>query len=506
MFYRLAILAGGSLLFLALAGTESVRAQQEQLAAETDLKQFDNLTFQQDLTKLYEGEKQPTAADQKLIELAAKAYVYYMTLKTKQSETGALQRRRDEFKGRLIYYSTLDKNRAKNEAFRKLLAQELSKCFQRVFALDFEGNYVSIANTAQMLPAFGELGEKESGKFFVSLIKDPKQSDVVKLFAFKAMQEFFVRNPARLNPFAPNKTPEAQAKDPNHPWSREELADLIDPVIDFILKSPANVNKMSAEEMDGYRFIRCEAIKVLGKIEIPWIPLLEDIRGQKPKAVRAPVAYALLRVLADGKEELKPAPSFVEHLEAAIGLCQINAKQTVMEDQPPRYNPDLAVALVGKFLIEGVRTYERDREERKAQPLLLPMVPWKTTADRLRKALEDFTRNLPPKSNAEKDLARIVAGAKIVVEQLRAERTVESPGELRDALRQMAPPNPVVYRDADYRIQVKWPPEEGQEQRREWGQAPALPGPVLFSSLHHCRQGTSRANAAENLRARGRAP
>ena len=84
--------------------------------------------------------------------------------------------------------------------------------------------------------------------------------DAIRLFAFKGLQEQFRNFPKELDfTFAATGFLEP-------PEKRKKLADRLNPVISYILNPPA---LGSQAEIDGYRYIRCEAIKALAQVPLP---------------------------------------------------------------------------------------------------------------------------------------------------------------------------------------------------------------------------------------------
>jgi hypothetical protein len=99
-------------------------------------------------------------------------------------------------------------------------------------------------------------------------------------------------------------------------------------------KPPAWANGASPEELEGYRMIRREAIRVLAAA------------GRSKVGAVSP-ATVLGRILA--LDPTKSSYRLDELVDAAIGLA------TIRPD--PTYNTDLAASLVGKTIQEFIATY-----------------------------------------------------------------------------------------------------------------------------------------------------
>lgn len=413
-----------------------VQAQEGQLVAESDLNKFDGVRVRSFRPMMF-GEHQPTKADQKDLELAAQYYIYYMTLKTRQSDPDDLYKRRTEFNRDIDY---IMRYAAKNKTFRTMLAKELRTCFQRVLERGLDSDRIAFINVALMLPKAAELSSPEFGEFLSELVQNAKD-DVARLFAFQALQVQYQKLPPRLDRTAENK-------------ERVKEAARVQPLVDFVLKVPAELAKAAIEQQDGFRYVRTEAIRALGKTRVPAFAELKDLKsvsGDFNGKIMAPVAYTLLKVLAEGKDQVSPAPSFEEKCEAAIALCYLDGKTF------DRYNPDLAVGLIGKFLVDFTLAYSKDREAYTAnsKPPVPPRYNWKTLGEQLRQGLVEWEKNVPADSKAVKHIQDIRKAANLVFDQTKRNNAVEAPTELRRIVSGLPASAPEVYRDAEYKIQLK---------------------------------------------------
>jgi hypothetical protein len=294
-----------------------------------------------------------------------------------------------------------------------------------------------------MLPKAAELSIPEFGEFLTDLVKNSK-NDVARLFAFQALQVQYQKLPPKLDRTAENKERVAEAA-------------RVQPLVDFVLKAPPELAKAPTDQQDGFRYVRTEAIRTLGKSRAPAFAELKDlksIRGDFNGKIMAPVAYALLKVLAEGNDQVSPPPSFEEKCEAAIALCYLDGRTF------DRYNPELAVGLIGKFLVDFTLAYSKDREAYTANGKV-PVPPrynWKTLGERLRQGLAELEKNVPTDSKAVKNIQELRKAANLVFDQTKKNGAVEAPTELRRIVSGLSAPPPEVYRDAEYKIQLKWPP------------------------------------------------
>jgi hypothetical protein len=410
------------------AGSRAL-AQKGLPASETDLNKFETQDNRTAWNTLLRGEREPdpkAEADTKLLEMAGRYYVYRLTLITKQKKLHEVV---DELKSVMTQLKADEKRKLTLELFSK----EAVKCLQEVLAMDMKQYRAPVVNAGLMLEPLGRSGQPEVGDFLAGLVKDGKRHEVIKLFAFKGLREYFHARPPKV---------EYTSLDPDR---QPEIA-RVEPVLDFVLRPPA-MAPANAEEKAACQFVRREAIRALAETRVPVIPL-------RNKAVKAPIAYALLRVLAGGKDGLTPAPSLSEKLEAAIGVCQMKSDPAVS----PQYQPDLGVALVGKTLFEFIQRYKADQPyfPAKGVPGKVPELPWKAYAERLRQALKEFHDNLPAANAAARkrvqslqattnDLFNLINRHKAIVDEFRPMQAVV----------QEMPHPPAVYEGVkDFQIDV----------------------------------------------------
>lgn len=429
----------GLFLILFFAGQVAVAQEEGPLAAESDLEQFATQqlrSFSSEFKMLQRGQKAATEQDAELIGKAARYYVYYNTLKNRQEEPMALYKRRVEFERDMDSYVLGRDAKDKNAAFRKIYAQELVKCFQKVMERDFMNHRISQVNTGLMFPIVAKLGEKSAGDFFVDLVKNSKH-DVPRLLAIKALQVQFETEPLKFSQFAENK-------------ERKEQSERVTAILDYVLNSPKGIENAPIEEQNGFRYVRGEAIKALGNAGVPAYALLDKARQGFDGEILTPVAYGLLKVLAKEKDTLNPPPSFAEKFEAAVALCQLRGEDF------ERYNANLAVKAVGDFLIELSQAYRKDREAftASAKVKLPPRYQWKIMAERMRLALQEFSGKVPPGSPTSKAIRDIAKATNTMLDRMKRHDTIEDPTELRAILRALPPPQPEVYKGAKYTVNL----------------------------------------------------
>jgi hypothetical protein len=378
---RVAALLGVGLL---LAGLEpalrgQVQLESQQLGSEEDFTR-EYRAARGDLNKLGYGERPFQEKDKKLLEWVAQYHVYRVTCYNTVQRSPKLMLEVHEDLKREIK-RVLD-NRTKNAEFRKNFAEQLVICFREVMKLEFAKNRLACVHAALMLPELAKLQEPVIGPFLVSVINDPKQHDAVKLYATRALGQFFPAREFMPGVDTSNKDLEDRKK--------VELA-YVDALVSFIHRT---WDGQSFADAEAVQFVRKEAIKALAQAQVPAI----EVKGKQGK-IYGRVAETLLEVLAP-KPVLYPPPSLKEKVEAAIGLCQIKISPISL------YQPDEAVYRVGKFLVEFGTMYNSDLnlfigggKEAKT-----PALTWKIHGERIKMALADMANNSRGKAddNAKK--------------------------------------------------------------------------------------------------------
>ncbi len=401
--FLLAILLVSGLL---LGDTACLQAQSDQLSTENELNKF--TPYRLDFAKLYRGSVSPTAEEHKnTITLASKYYIYRVTIQNYRDQPGKLKEVRDEF-SRIIKNIMLDVNVKRNENFRKVFSQELLKRFQYAFSkITLKDDPISYTNLVLMLPDAARLGQGEFGDFLLDLVKNSKE-DVTKLFAFKALQNHFPQQLPDVQPFMEDE-------------ERLQRAAQLQPLLDFLKTSPANLNQATPRQRAAYQYIRNEAIKALAETRIPGIPLLPGLEGK----MHAPVGHWLMVVAAGDKSGLSPPPTLTERVEAAIGLCRMRSKLV------PSYQSKLGAYLVGHVVVDFVEEFKKDQdlftqEISKTLPngksvtvRVPPRLPWRYYSARLYAALEDLEKNAPAELKGAKQFSNFLTSSKSTLMKIR---------------------------------------------------------------------------------------
>ena len=144
-------------------------------------------------------------------------------------------------------------------------------------------------NAAGVMARAADLGQPELADSLVEVLKVPELSDGVRLYALRGLRELLAQNPPVLD--------------------KERLPAVVAADRGGRGKPGFNPNVTAPEEVDGFRYVRREAVRALALVKDP-----SAAGPGKP-------ALTLLRVVAaDG---LTPEPRVDERLEAATGLAHM---------------------------------------------------------------------------------------------------------------------------------------------------------------------------------------
>jgi hypothetical protein len=234
--------------------------------------------------------------------------------------------------------------------YLKAFSGELVKCLREV--LSRNSKPLVRVNAARMLGGVAEAGQEEVADTLVDIIQNPRESEAVKLYAFRALKELFDLN----------KPDESIIKDPK----REARALLV--LGEYVTRKPESLPK-AEDEVDALRYVRREAVRALGMSRYALVPKSDKPEGR--------TAWVLLRVAR--KDGLTPEPSVSEQVEGAIGACRMRATK----DAPVQL--DYVAANVGPAVVEFVNQAGRAKSGTGDAG-----IAWKLYAARLHQALEDL--------------------------------------------------------------------------------------------------------------------
>jgi len=226
-------------------------------------------------------------------------------------------------------------------------------------------------------------GQAKIAEELLKVIKDKDQIDAVKFWALHGLEGLFTASYS-LSAVPVNERPNRRA------MSREDLENqIIVALVDFVLRKPNLPPNPTPEEIEGFRYVRRQAIRALAQTRFPAVM-------SKKEFVGTPTALALSRVLVD--DGISPTASLSEKLEAAIGICQL---QTNLTDG---YYPDYAAHAVGLFIVELGKAFNNRPQ---VGPGQTDNYTWKVFAARLLDALRAWKEANPTNTESGKYIAAL---------------------------------------------------------------------------------------------------
>ncbi|HEV3142592.1 MAG TPA: hypothetical protein VGZ47_01780 [Gemmataceae bacterium] len=227
-------------------------------------------------------------------------------------------------------------------------------------------------NACRILAKLGQSGYVKSDPkqvdtvdIALDVIENPKEIDAVRFYAFQALKNLLsVPNPAGLDKSLLTKQPDRE----------KQIAVAL---CQFITRPATISTDAPLEEIDGWRYVRREAVRALGYVHNP------IIRDEKDKKIMADPAFVLLRIAA-ADPTVSPTPSLYERAEALIGFLQLNPDREMEMDYASWYVAitmrDLAAEFSArKIKVPGAAANPDDKEI--AQPR--DYLPWKTIWNKL---------------------------------------------------------------------------------------------------------------------------
>lgn len=299
-------------------------------------------------------------------------------------------------------FNPKEKERANQKKYLAEYGKALVVCINEVLK-----NPMAVArvNAARILARLGECGVEDVSDDMVAVVNDKDQIDAVKLYALRGLRDLFETNGGRL-------------KDPGRE-SRCVLA-----LIEFLRRPPTYAKGAPPDEVDGFRYVRREAVQALGQYR--QVALLD---AKDKKKVLALPSLELLRVVS--KSGLDPEPTLGEQTEAAIGVCSMSSKAV------PTYQPDYAVYHVAYLVVDFVSKHAEERTRAGTSRT----EPWRVLAVRLDTALEAMKADRPE----NKYLAEVVGRCLPLVRSVMDDKAV-SAVQVRDWLGSNPPPSKELFK------------------------------------------------------------
>lgn len=204
-------------------------------------------------------------------------------------------------------------------------------------------------NAAMVLARLSEFGDEKLLDTYVEILKDPKQNDAVKYWALRGIRKLL--------------EPEDGVKD------KKLKGSALLAVLEMLGRG-INTEGLTAEEVEGQRVVRREAVRALAQARDPGV-------YDNQKALKGRVAQELLRVVRN--DGLKPGAGLDEQVEAAAGIGKLQHRS--FRELPHNYQPDYAAQHVGQLIVELADRYQNRSDRDKERP-------WRIYAAMLTEALD----------------------------------------------------------------------------------------------------------------------
>jgi len=198
--------------------------------------------------------------------------------------------------------------------------------------------------------------------------------------------------------------------------SREREEKCMTVVVPLVERTQTFPRNAQAEEVEGFRFLRREAVRALSQTRYP---VLGQVRP----------ALALLRIAA-ADPRVVPPPRLDERLEAVIGLAQMRP------DLSPDYQQDLAAFFIARFVREFAKLANDQQNTRGTDRTQ----PWKIDGARLGEALAAM------KAGTKNPYASKVADQCIPLAAAIEKGATANPGDLSDWLANNPPTSTQLFK------------------------------------------------------------
>jgi hypothetical protein len=344
--------------------------------------------------------KPMASADKRILEKAAKWYIYRLTLPQFQErippEGAPLNQARsvhDLLKELFALLVLPDPSRnipppnSNQQRYMQEFTAALIEPIERVLQ---NAKPIARINAVIVLARLGETGDEAVVKPLLKILNDKKQYDAVKLYALIGLK----------NVFRAKNAPDAEQRFKDV----DDESDYVRDMLEFMVRKPNLPPNATQEEMEAFKYVRREAIRAVAQTRRPLLVkkskpiLLADRRPAQP-------ALELLRIMRN--DSISPAPTLTEQIEAAIGICLMNPRQ----DLTLTYQVPYALQHLGLFFVDFADKYEKDRSKTTKTAM------WQLESIRLQKALSNLeTVGASPEDKAT--MLKFVAAAKPMLKRI----------------------------------------------------------------------------------------
>jgi hypothetical protein len=267
-------------------------------------------------------------------------------------------------------------------------------------------------NAVMILGRLAATGDEDAVAVLLTVLKDDKETDGIKLFACRGIKDFFVLG---------------QGDNPNPFRSKERETECIAALLAFLNRKPALPDDAPTKQSAAIPYIRRDAIAALGETRYPGAAKTDNTT--KVTTIERPTALALVRFMR--KDRIAPVPTLEEQVNAAAGVCRLRSHGAYGLDQ---YHVDYAAQQLGEFIVDFIDTFNAGVEK----------TAWKHYAARLLAALSDL-RNDTTGREEGKYVAEVVTQAEGLLRTIVDSKGKPNPQPLAIWLEANKAPKQVVY-------------------------------------------------------------
>jgi hypothetical protein len=280
------------------------------------------------------------------VDVLAQWHTYRVTWPENQSITGAISGGRGVFTELDIFLGEAAKNKPATAPLLEMFSARVAEHMKTVLQND---RAIARVNGARILARIAEAGQEEVADLLAETVKDPRQLDGVKYYAFMGLRELFAHAGRQNATVFQSKT------------GKEREVRCLAVVGERINRKLTIPDDLPHDEKEGLRMVQGEAVRALALNRRP------AITDDKGVIVDSP-ALTLLRVArADG---LTPEPRFDARVDAAAGVARMSPKAF------EGYQPDYAAYQLAWFVADFAQATNTDKK-----------VPWKVEAAKLADAV-----------------------------------------------------------------------------------------------------------------------
>jgi hypothetical protein len=347
--------------------------------------------------------KPMASADKRILEKAAKWYIYRLTLPQFQErippEGAPLGQGRSVYDistelFRVLVLPDPSRNIQPNENQKRYMQEFTAALIEPIDRVLQNAKPIARINAAIVLARLGETGDEAVVKPLLKILNDNNQYDAVKLYALIGLK----------NVFRAKNAPDAEKafKDV------DDESDYVRDMLEFMLRKPNLPPNATPEEMEAFKYVRREAIRAVAQTRRALLLkkskpiLLADRRPAQP-------ALELLRIVRN--DGINPPPSLTEQIEAAIGIC-------LMKPREPRYQVPYALQQLGLFFVDFADKYEKDRSKTTKSAM------WQLESIRLQKALSNLEA-VEASPDDKTTISKFVAAAKPMLKRIEEKKEAE---------------------------------------------------------------------------------